>query len=72
MREELKKVTDFATKMEEENIVGLLKAIKSTVFKSDNKCNVYVAIGKVTNQFWHFYQARDMSNILYFKKFKNL
>eukprot|EP00957_Ditylum_brightwellii_P105325 8029671-Ditylum_brightwellii.AAC.1 len=72
MREKLKTVTDFATTAEEENVVGLLKAIKSTVFKFENKCDIYVAMGNIINQFLCFYQARDKSNIAYFEKFKNL
>eukprot|EP00957_Ditylum_brightwellii_P095764 7296585-Ditylum_brightwellii.AAC.1 len=72
MREKLRTVTDFDTITHKENTVNLLKAIKSTIFKFDNKCDVYVAMGNVINWFWHFYQARDMSNISYFEKFKNL
>eukprot|EP00957_Ditylum_brightwellii_P014518 1092999-Ditylum_brightwellii.AAC.1 len=65
-------VTDFATTVDEENVIGLFKAIKSMVFEFDNKCNIYAAMGNVINRFWYFYQARDMSNISYFEKFKNL
>eukprot|EP00957_Ditylum_brightwellii_P199987 15245674-Ditylum_brightwellii.AAC.1 len=72
MRKKLKTVTDFDTIADEENVVDLLKAIKSTVFKFDNKCDIYIAIGNIIHQFWCFYQARYMSNILYFEKFKNL
>eukprot|EP00957_Ditylum_brightwellii_P075563 5743001-Ditylum_brightwellii.AAC.1 len=63
MRKKLKTVTDFATTADEENMIGLFKAIKSTVFKFNNKCNIYVAMENVINRFWCFYQARDMSNI---------
>ena len=49
MREKLKTVMDFTTIVEEENVVDLLKAIKSTVFKFDSKCDIYVAMGNVIN-----------------------
>eukprot|EP00957_Ditylum_brightwellii_P061043 4633654-Ditylum_brightwellii.AAC.1 len=48
-REKLKIVMDFDTIANKENAIDLLKAIKSTVFKFDNKCNIYVAMGNVIN-----------------------
>eukprot|EP00957_Ditylum_brightwellii_P130219 9933598-Ditylum_brightwellii.AAC.2 len=62
----------FDTIADQENVIDLLKAIKSTVFKFDNKCDVYMAMENTVEQFWRFYQARGMTNLVYLEKFKNL
>eukprot|EP00957_Ditylum_brightwellii_P094499 7195342-Ditylum_brightwellii.AAC.1 len=72
MQEKLSTMNGFDTILDQENIVNLLKAIKSTVFKYNNKCDVYVAMENIVGQFWRFCQARDMANLDYLEKFKNL
>eukprot|EP00957_Ditylum_brightwellii_P112522 8578139-Ditylum_brightwellii.AAC.1 len=72
MREKLRSTGGFDMVSKEDDAIELLKAIKSTVFRFNNKCDVHIAIRNIINRFWHFYQARDMSNLAYCEKFRNL
>eukprot|EP00957_Ditylum_brightwellii_P101967 7771956-Ditylum_brightwellii.AAC.1 len=72
MREKLQVASGFKTTENEEDVMDLFKAIKSTLFRFDNKCNIYVVTANIISHFWHFYQSRDMTNIVYFENFKNL
>eukprot|EP00957_Ditylum_brightwellii_P069656 5289900-Ditylum_brightwellii.AAC.1 len=47
MREKLQTMNRCNTISDRENVVDPLKAIKSTVFRFDNKCDVYVAMGNI-------------------------
>eukprot|EP00957_Ditylum_brightwellii_P070672 5371051-Ditylum_brightwellii.AAC.1 len=62
----------FDTTAEDKDVIELLKEIKSTVFRLDNKCDIYIAMGNIINRFWRFFQPRDVSIISYYKKYKNL
>eukprot|EP00957_Ditylum_brightwellii_P198603 15136727-Ditylum_brightwellii.AAC.1 len=72
MNEKLKAALGFETKENDKEVVELFKVIKSTVFQFDNKCDIYVTTANMISCFWWFYQARDMANIVYFKKIRNL
>eukprot|EP00957_Ditylum_brightwellii_P196730 14989502-Ditylum_brightwellii.AAC.1 len=54
------------------DVIKLLKAVESMVFKTNSKCDIYIAMQSIVNRVWHFFQERDMSNIVYINKFKNL
>eukprot|EP00957_Ditylum_brightwellii_P125853 9593796-Ditylum_brightwellii.AAC.1 len=72
MQEKLWTTNAHDTFSDKEDVIELLKAINCTIFKFDNTCNIYIAMGNIVNRFWHFFQARGMSNIVYYEKFKNL
>eukprot|EP00957_Ditylum_brightwellii_P184512 14053919-Ditylum_brightwellii.AAC.1 len=52
MREKLQVVLGFKITKNKEDGVELFKAIKSTVFRFDNKCNIYVATANIISHFW--------------------
>eukprot|EP00957_Ditylum_brightwellii_P209054 15360066-Ditylum_brightwellii.AAC.1 len=62
----------FKMVSKEEDAIKFLKAIKSTVLNFDNKCDIYIAMGNITNRLCHFYQVRDMSSFMYYEKYKDL
>eukprot|EP00957_Ditylum_brightwellii_P032220 2442445-Ditylum_brightwellii.AAC.2 len=52
------------------NIILLLRAIKMITHRFDHCEDQYLAVANDIRWFWNLYQDRDMSNQMFFKKFK--
>eukprot|EP00957_Ditylum_brightwellii_P176260 13420898-Ditylum_brightwellii.AAC.1 len=72
MRERICSNKNYVLFLDKEDVIKLLKAIKSSVFKFEEDDNLYMSIGCSAERFWRFYQPKNMSNLTCLEKFKNL
>eukprot|EP00957_Ditylum_brightwellii_P087732 6680616-Ditylum_brightwellii.AAC.1 len=71
-QKKLRTQEDFATVEDKEDVIGLLKCIKAAIFQFNNQKDMYMAIADSIQNFWSFYQGKDMNNAAFLNKYQSL